>query len=125
LIHIAERTGLTPSDVISLHASVIYHVYMVGFAPGFPYLGTVPDRIMVPRLRTPRKEVAAGSVGIAGNQSGIYPQASPGGWRIIGRTPVHLFDLERPVPFLINAGDQVQFFPIDREEYRYLCSDQP
>ena len=125
LIDVAERTGLTSSDVIMLHASTLYHVYMVGFAPGFPYLGTVPDPIVVPRLRTPRKEVAAGSVGIAGSQTGIYPQSSPGGWRIIGRTPVRLFDLNRPQPFLIKAGDQVQFVPVDREAYQQRSSDQP
>lgn len=125
LIDVAQRTGLTPSNVIALHASVIYHVYMLGFAPGFPYLGAVPDRIVVPRLPTPRKEVAAGSVGIAGNQTGIYPQASPGGWRIIGCTPIRLFDLRRPKPFLVNAGDQVQFVPIGREEFGNLSSDDP
>lgn len=123
LIDVAEQTGLTPAQVITLHASVIYHVYMLGFSPGFPYLGTVPDRIVVPRLPTPRKQVAAGSVGIAGNQTGIYPQASPGGWRIIGRTPVRLFDLSRPIPFLVAAGDQVQFVPIATEEFRDLSSD--
>ncbi|MBI4002247.1 MAG: 5-oxoprolinase subunit PxpB [Nitrospira defluvii] len=123
LIDVAERTGLTPSDVITLHTSVVYHVYMLGFSPGFPYLGTVPDRIVVPRLPTPRKRVAAGSVGIAGSQTGIYPQASPGGWRIIGRTPVRIFDLTRSQPFLVAAGDQVQFIPIDMEEFRNLSSD--
>lgn len=123
LIGVAERAGLTPSDVITLHASVIYHVYMLGFSPGFPYLGTVPDLIATPRLPTPRKQVAGGSVGIAGNQTGIYPQASPGGWRIIGRTPVRLFDLTRPQPFLVAAGDQVEFISIDREEFRNLSSD--
>jgi len=125
LIDVAERTGLSSSDVIMLHTSVMYHVYMVGFAPGFPYLGTVPDPIVVPRLQTPRKEVAAGSVGIAGSQTGIYPQSSPGGWRIIGRTPLRLFDLNRPQPFLIKVGDEVQFTPVDREEYRHCSSDQP
>jgi inhibitor of KinA len=123
LVAVAERAGLAPSDVITLHASVIYHVYMLGFSPGFPYLGTVPDLIAAPRLPTPRKQVAAGSVGIAGNQTGIYPQASPGGWQIIGRTPVRLFDLARPQPFLVAAGDQVQFIPIDLEEFRNLSSD--
>ncbi len=123
LVGIAERAGLAPSDVITLHASVIYHVYMLGFSPGFPYLGTVPDLIAAPRLPTPRKQVAAGSVGVAGNQTGIYPQASPGGWRIIGRTPVRLFDLTRPQPFLVAAGDQVQFIPIDLEEFRNLFSE--
>ena len=83
-----DKPDSLPRDVSALHASVIYRVYMLGFSPGFPYLGTVPDRIATPRLPTPRKHVAAGSVGIAGTQTGIYPQASPGGWRIIGRTPV-------------------------------------
>src|SRR5687768_17512626 len=87
LLDVAERAGLAPSDVITLHASVTYRVYMVGFSPGFPYMGMVPDRIAAPRLPTPRRQVAAGSVGMAGNQTGIYPQPSPGGWRIIGRTP--------------------------------------
>ncbi len=123
LIDVAEQSGLTPAQVITLHASVTYHVYMLGFSPGFPYLGMVPDRIVAPRLPTPRKQVAAGSVGIAGSQTGIYPQASPGGWRIIGRTPVHLFSLTRPQPFLVAAGDQVQFIPIDMEEFRDLSSD--
>jgi inhibitor of KinA len=76
-------------------------------------------------LPTPRRQVAAGSVGMAGNQTGIYPQPSPGGWRIIGRTPVHLFDLRRPKPFMINAGDQVQFVPIDMEEFSHLSFDHP
>ncbi len=125
LIEIAGRTGLTPANVITLHASVLYHVYMVGFSPGFPYLGTVPDRIAVPRAPTPRKHVAAGSVGIAGSQTGIYPQASPGGWRIIGRTAVRLFDLSRPQPFLVAAGDQVQFYPVNMEDFRKLSSDHP
>ena len=123
LVDVAEGAGLTPSDVLTLHASVLYHVYMVGFSPGFPYLGTVPDRIAAPRVPTPRKQVAAGSVGIAGSQTGIYPHASPGGWRIIGRTPIRLFDLTRPQPFLVAAGDQVQFFPINMEEFRNLSSD--
>ena len=123
LLDIAEQAGLTPSDVVTLHASVVYHVYMVGFSPGFPYLGTVPDRIAAPRVPTPRKQVAAGSVGIAGNQTGIYPHASPGGWRIIGRTPIRLFDLTKPQPFLVAAGDRVQFFPINMEKFRNLSSD--
>jgi inhibitor of KinA len=125
LLDVAERAGLAPSDVITLHASVTYRVYMVGFSPGFPYMGMVPDRIAAPRLPTPRRQVAAGSVGMAGNQTGIYPQPSPGGWRIIGRTPVRLFDLRRPKPCLINAGDQVQFVPIDMEEFSNLSFDHP
>ena len=121
---VARHAGLTPAEVSTLHASVTYRVYMLGFSPGFPYLGTVPDRIAAPRLSTPRKQVAAGSVGIAGTQTGIYPQASPGGWRIIGQTPVLLFSLARPNPFLLAPGDQVQFVPIDEEEFKELSTDQ-
>lgn len=123
LINVAERASLACAEVIALHASVIYRVYMLGFSPGFPYLGTVPDRIATPRLSTPRKLVAAGSVGIAGAQTGIYPQTNPGGWRIIGRTPVPLFAVTRPQPFLLAPGDLVQFVPIDEEEFRDLMAD--
>ncbi len=117
---VAKRAALTPEQVATLHASVIYRVYMLGFSPGFPYLGTVPDRIATPRLPTPRKQVAAGSVGIAGTQTGIYPHASPGGWRIIGRTPVPLFSLTRPAPFLLAPGDLVHFVPIGEIEFHAL-----
>ncbi len=123
LLDVATQAGLTPAEVGALHASVTYRVYMLGFSPGFPYLGSVPDRIAASRLPTPRKQVAAGSVGIAGTQTGIYPQASPGGWRIIGRTPVLLFSLIRPKPFLLAPGDEVQFVPIDEEEFRQLSAD--
>jgi KipI family sensor histidine kinase inhibitor len=123
LTEVAERARLTCAEVIALHASVIYRVYMLGFSPGFPYLGTVPDRIATPRLSTPRKLVTEGSVGIAGAQTGIYPQDSPGGWRIIGRTPVRLFSLIRPKPFLLAPGDRVQFVPIDEKEFRDLLAD--
>jgi inhibitor of KinA len=123
LIDVARQARLTPREVSRLHASVIYRVYMLGFSPGFPYLGTVPDRIAAPRLQTPRKEVAAGSVGIAGSQTGIYPQASPGGWRIIGRTPIPLFVLTRPKPFLFAPGDQVRFEPISEDEFHDLSED--
>ncbi len=123
LLDVARQAGLTPAEAGTLHASVTYRVYMLGFSPGFPYLGTVPERLAAPRLPTPRKQVAAGSVGIAGTQTGIYPQASPGGWRIIGRTPVLLFSLTRPKPFLLAPGDQVQFVPIDEEEFRLLSTD--
>ncbi len=119
---VAERAGLTPTQAVALHASVTYRCYMLGFSPGFPYLGPVPDRIATPRLPTPRKLVAEGSVGIAGKQTGVYPQAGPGGWRIIGRTPVKLFSLARPKPFLLAPGDQVQFVPIQEEEFRHLST---
>lgn len=121
---VARQAGLTPEKAGELHASVTYRVFMLGFSPGFPYLGTVPAPLAAARLPTPRKYVAAGSVGIAGTQTGVYPQASPGGWRIIGRTPVVLFDLHRPKPFLLAPGDQVRFVAIEEEEFTQLAGDQ-
>lgn len=121
---VAGRSGLTPEEAGELHASVTYRVFMLGFSPGFPYLGTVPAPLATPRLPIPRKHVAAGSVGIAGTQTGIYPQASPGGWRIIGRTPVVLFDLQRPKPFLLTPGDHVRFVAIEEEEFNQLAGDE-
>lgn len=122
---VAQQADLTPAAASRLHASVTYRVYMLGFSPGFPYLGRVPERIATPRLSTPRQQVTPGSVGIAGTQTGIYPQASPGGWRIIGRTPVRLFSLTRPKPFLLEPGDLVRFVPIDENEFGRLSRDQP
>jgi len=120
---IAAEAKLTIEEVITLHASVTYRVYMLGFAPGFPYLGLVPRRIARPRLPTPRKLVPAGSVGIARHQTGIYPYDSPGGWRIIGRTPIRICDLHGPEPFLLKAGDQVRFVAIDRQEFHERLED--
>jgi KipI family sensor histidine kinase inhibitor len=114
---VAAEARLTIEEVITFHTSVAYRVYMLGFVPGFPYLGLVPRRIAVPRLATPRTLVPAGSVGIAGSQTGIYPRDSPGGWRIIGRTPVQICDLSKPQPFRLESGDQVRFVAIDRNEY--------
>ncbi len=114
---VAVHHGLTPEEVIRIHSSQDYLVYMLGFTPGFPYLGGDLGRIATPRLETPRMKVPAGSVGIAENQTGIYPIESPGGWRIIGRTPLKLFNsLEQPY-FLLAAGDLVRFVPIDRKRY--------
>lgn len=124
LLDMAQQAGLTPADAAGLHASATYRVYMLGFSPGFPYLGTVPERIATPRLPTPRKQVAAGSVGIAGTQTGIYPQTCPGGWRIIGRTPIRLFSLTRPKPFLLDPGDLVRFVPIDENDFSRLSMEQ-
>ena len=118
---VALEANVTMEEVVFLHTSVTYRVYMVGFMPGFPYLGLLPQQIALPRLATPRKAVAAGSVGIAGNQTGIYPRASPGGWRIIGRTPICICDLGAARPFLFEPGDQVQFFSIDRAEFHRLA----
>ncbi|HEY8971183.1 MAG TPA: 5-oxoprolinase subunit PxpB [Puia sp.] len=110
---------ISPEDIIRLHSSFIYRVYMIGFLPGFPYLGRID-----PRLETGRKSrpapVAAGGVGIAGNQTGIYPVNSPGGWQIIGRTPVKLFDPKKEPPVRLNIGDQVQFYAVSKEEFETL-----
>jgi inhibitor of KinA len=118
---VAQQHGLSIEEVIAIHSSVEYPVYMIGFVPGFPYLGGVPERIRTPRRATPRLRVPAGSVGLAGEQTGIYPFAIPGGWQLIGRTPRAMFrPLERP-PSLLVAGDVVRFRPISQEEFRQQC----
>jgi inhibitor of KinA len=111
---------LTPQEVIEIHARPEYLVYMIGFAPGFPYLGGMSPRIAAPRRATPRVHVPAGSVGIAGAQTGIYPLATPGGWQLIGRTPLALFRPQDNPPTLLRAGDAVKFHPIDAGEYLAL-----
>jgi KipI family sensor histidine kinase inhibitor len=114
LAEVAERSGLTADQVVELHTSVTYRVYMLGFAPGFAYLGRVPAPIAVPRRDTPRPRVAAGSVAIAGEQTGVYPFASPGGWQLIGRTEAMLWDVDRDPPALLQPGDSVRFVPASR-----------
>lgn len=109
---VAEHSGLTPQEVIEAHAKPVYPIYMMGFTPGFPYLGGMDARIAAPRLETPRTLVPAGSVGIAGQQTGIYSIDSPGGWRIIGKTELLLYDPARENPFLLSPGDQIRFVPI-------------
>jgi inhibitor of KinA len=106
---VAEYGRCSEDDVVQLHARKIYRVYMLGFLPGFAYMGSVDSRIAMPRLDTPRMRVAAGSVGIASAQTGVYPNETPGGWRIIGRTGVKMFDAGRESPFLLRAGDLVKF----------------
>lgn len=117
LAFVAEQAGLTPEEVIRLHTEREYPVYMIGFAPGFPYLGGIDERIAAPRLDTPRLSVPAGAVGIAGGQTGVYPVSTPGGWRLIGRTPIALFRPERTPPSLLRAGDRVRFRPVTAAEY--------
>jgi inhibitor of KinA len=112
LPEVAERHGLRERDVVELHASVTYSVYFLGFAPGFAYLGTVPAAIATPRRDTPRTRVPAGSVGIAGAQTGVYPFAMPGGWQLIGRTDARLWDPGRPDPALLAPGSRVRFVPL-------------
>ncbi len=109
---VARHTGLTEKEVITLHSSTDYLVYMLGFMPGFAYLGGMNPRLAAPRLPTPRSKIPAGSVGIAGMQTGIYPSASPGGWQIIGRTPLILYDDTKEPPALLSAGDYVRYIPI-------------
>jgi inhibitor of KinA len=118
---VARRTDLEPNEVIALHSSTEYRVHCVGFTPGFPFLGGLPPKLAAPRRETPRTEIPAGSVGIGGKQTGIYPVKSPGGWNIIGRTPLRLFDPQRNPPVLVRAGDGVRFRPISCEEFDQLA----
>jgi len=122
LADVAAYARLPVEEVIRLHTSVAYRCYMLGFSPGFPYLGLVPEVIALPRLAEPRVSVPPGSVGIAGSQTGLYPLESPGGWRLIGRTPLRLYDPNRAQPFLIEAGDTVRFVAINRNEYEKLMA---
>jgi inhibitor of KinA len=115
--HVAEHSGLTVDEVIAIHSGATYRVHMLGFAPGFPYLGGMSQRIATPRRASPRLKVPAGSVGIAGEQTGIYSLETPGGWQIIGRTPLALFQPTDNPPTLLAAGDIVRFRPITQEEF--------
>ena len=120
LDEVAERTGLTAEAVVARHVAVEYEVYMMGFLPGLPYLGILPDELALPRRTEPRVRVPAGSVAIATNLANIYPSESPGGWHILGRTPIELFDLRREVPILLDAGDRIRFEPIGAEDFRTI-----
>lgn len=117
LAKVAEHAGMSTGDVVDLHASTEFTVKFLGFAPGFGYLGGLPDKLHVPRLTSPRTRVDAGSVGIAGSYSGVYGLAGPGGWRIIGRTKAVMFGVERAEPALLRAGDVVRFRPIGLREF--------
>lgn len=114
---VAAKHSLSVVKVIQLHCSRTYHAYFLGFAPGFAYLGNLAKEIVTPRLETPRKAVPAGSVGIAGHQTAVYPFATPGGWRLIGRTPLDIFQKDRQPMEWIAIGDQVRFRPISRHEF--------
>lgn len=120
---LAQRSGLSVSDVIRCHSERDYQVFALGFAPGFAFMGLVDPRIATPRLNTPRKRVAAGSVGIGEQQTAAYPVVSPGGWNIIGRTPARLFDRQRDGYSLMQPGDSVRFAAIDRAEFIHLGGD--
>ena len=112
---VAENAGLTTQDVIDTHSGTEYVVYMMGFSPGFPYLGGLSENLATPRLASPRVEIPAGSVGIAESQTGVYPAASPGGWQLIGRTPLKIFDPNGDPPALLSAGDYIRFVPLASE----------
>jgi inhibitor of KinA len=114
---VAAKVKLSVEAVIKLHSAATYRVQAIGFAPGFPYLAGLNPKLKLPRLKTPREKVAAGSVGIGGDQTGIYPFATPGGWNIIGLTPVKLFDIKKESPSLLSGGDEVIFKPITKEAF--------
>ena len=117
---VSAHTGFSAEEVVRLHSSATYRVCFLGFTAGFAYLGGMPEALRTPRLATPRRAVAAGSVGIAGAQTGIYPTETPGGWRLIGRTPLRMFDPEAQPPTRVEAGDAVRFAQIDRAEFDRL-----
>lgn len=120
LEYVAKANGLTSNEVIDIHSSGSYLVYMLGFSPGFPYIGGMSDKIATARKATPRLKIPAGSVGIAGAQTGIYPIETPGGWQLIGRTPIRLFLPNIEPPSFLIAGDRIHFVPITLEEFREL-----
>lgn len=119
---VSEHSGMSENEVIKIHSSVDYRIYMLGFSPGFPYLGGMSEKIETPRLKTPRTKIPAGSVGIAGKQTGIYPMESPGGWQLIGRTPLKLYDPKSETPIILQAGDYIRFVPIEKDEYENISS---
>ena len=120
LEEVAAHCGMTPEQVIAAHSARCYRIYMLGFTPGFPYLGGMDPRLATPRRKEPRIRIPAGSVGIAGSQTGVYPIESPGGWQLIGRTPLRLFDLGSDPPILLQAGRSIRFVPIDEPTYHRL-----
>ena len=122
LEEVAARTRLTEEDVVSLHSGTVFHVYMVGFVPGFPYMGDLPAALELPRRVDPRVKVPAGSIAIAARQTAVYPLESPGGWHLIGSTPVRLFDVRSSRPALLAPGDKVRFDPITASEFEDIRS---
>jgi inhibitor of KinA len=122
LDHVADHARMSRKEVVDLHSAAEYRVNCIGFTPGFPYLTGLPGKLATPRRATPRKEIPTGSVAIGGAQTGIYPQVSPGGWNVIGRTPLRLFDPQKDPPVLLRAGNRVRFRAIAREEFEALKS---
>ncbi|SFK20912.1 inhibitor of KinA [Halobacillus dabanensis] len=124
LPYVAKRNNMTEEEVIATHMEGEYLVYMIGFAPGFPYIGGMDKKIATPRRDDPRLTIPAGSVGIAGEQTGVYPIETPGGWQLIGRTPVKLFDPKKETPSLLQAGDRIRFTRINAEDYKEMKEDE-
>lgn len=124
LANLIAYTGLTEQEVIELHCKPEYIIYMLGFLPGFCYLGGMDSRINMPRLQVPRVSIPAGSVGIAGSQTGIYPLDSPAGWQIIGKTPLRIYDPNREAPFLLDSGMRLSFYPITQAEFDCIAKEQ-
>ena len=122
LAEVAGRTGLSPDQVAEHHSAVTYHVYMVGFLPGYPYMGDLPPELALPRRENPRTKVPAGSIAIATTLTAVYTLESPGGWHLIGRTPVPLWDLRHDPPAILSAGDKVEFQPISLGQYEALSA---
>ena len=124
LAFVAQHAGLPEQQVIDIHCGRDYRIFMLGFLPGFPYLGGMDERIVCPRLQTPRTKIPAGAVGIGGKQTGIYPLASPGGWQLIGRTPLRLFDPAGGGKLPYAAGDRIRFVPISPEKFETIQKEQ-
>ncbi|WP_315074382.1 5-oxoprolinase subunit PxpB [uncultured Clostridium sp.] len=122
--YVAEINNLTVEEVIKIHSEGKYLVYMIGFAPGFPYLGGMSEQISAPRRESPRIAIPEGSVGIAGMQTGVYPIETPGGWQLIGRTPIKMFKLDRQPQSILKAGDIAKFYPISYDEYMKLKEEE-
>jgi inhibitor of KinA len=120
LADVCAKLEITPTQAIELHSSAEYRVYFLGFVPGFAYLGGLPEALVTPRLAAPRRRVSVGSVGMAGNQTGVYPFATPGGWRLLGRTPIAMFRADREGLSLLSIGDRVRFSPITAERFAEL-----
>ena len=123
LAFVAEHAGISEKEVIDIHTPTEYLIYMLGFTPGFTYLGGMSDKIATPRLKQPRVKIPAGSVGIAGTQTGVYPIDSPGGWQLIGRTPVKMYDPDRETPILPEAGQYMKFYSIDQAAYDAIAGE--
>ena len=114
----ADQLGMSETEIINIHKSVDYKIYMLGFLPGFVYLGGLDERIHMPRLDVPRTKIPERSVGIGGNQTGVYPMESPGGWRLIGSTPLNFYNLVNNPPVLCEAGEYIRFEPVTKQEYQ-------